>query len=443
MGSGFIKSVLTLSSGVVIGQAINFVAMPLVGRLYDPGEIGDFQTITANSTIIGAIVCLGMMTALIIPKTDVESRRLCKLTTASTLVLSTAACLGLYFLRGIFRLVETETTSYLAAIIILWLFTVFNTINNICYAYVNRLRMYRVMFWNPIIGAAVNMGCSILFGYLGWGASGYTSANILAFVCNIIHLVLRANPFVNDGTSLGDYRRLLKDYRAFPVYQMPANVVANVGNQMPVWTIKSIFGASALGMYSMALKILGLPTTLLATPINRVFFQEASKRYNDGEDIGEFSFRILEANIKLAILPIAVLVILGKQIFSIFLGAQWATAGVYATILGVYQLMLFCNSCLAGDFVIIKRNKWNLFSAVLTIAVQLSVFLVFKYIVHADIYTFLMALSTAMICKIVFVQSWFFRFLKFDMRKYLLFIAKFIAAPLVLTFLVYLFLIPR
>ena len=34
LSSGFLKSVLTLSSGVVVAQGINFLGMPAVGRVY-------------------------------------------------------------------------------------------------------------------------------------------------------------------------------------------------------------------------------------------------------------------------------------------------------------------------------------------------------------------------------------------------------------------------
>ena len=87
--SVFLKSVLTLSSGVVVGQAINFLGMPVVGRIYTPAAMGDYTLITANSAIISAFVCLGMMTSFMLPKENEEARGLSKLVTASTVLLTT------------------------------------------------------------------------------------------------------------------------------------------------------------------------------------------------------------------------------------------------------------------------------------------------------------------------------------------------------------------
>lgn len=443
MSSHFLKSVLTLSSGVVIAQAINFICTPIIGRLYTPAEIGDYTLITSNATVIGAFVCLGMMTALIIPETDKESRSLCKLVSFWTLILTTLVIIVLFFSSPVYKIFELEGITYNIGLITLWTYVIFNTLYNICYAYVNRLKMYKVMFWNPIIGAGINMGVSIALGFTGIGFIGYAVANILSFIFNVIHLVRHANPFVREQISANSYKQLTLKYRRFPLFQMPANLIANVGVQMPVWTIKAIYGAGALGMYSMTMRILALPSTLLATPINRVYFQEASQKYNKGEDIGEFSFKILEANIKIAIIPIMIIVIFGQQLFSLFLGAEWAEAGAYASILGIYQLILFCNSCLSGDFVIINKNSWNLISAIATLIIQAILYIVFLKFIDVSVYTFLMTFSIVMILKNVIAQTFFFKYLNFSLKKYYLFILKFIGIPMIATYGVFQILVYR
>ena len=330
-----------------------------------------------------------------------------------------------------------EGISYGWGLVVLWLYIVFNTIYNICYAYVNRLKMYKVMFWNPVIGAAVNMSVSIVLGILGVGFIGYAAANILSFIFNIIHLIRHANPFVFEKNTISDYNKLLIKYKRFPIFQMPANLIANIGVQMPVWTIKAVYGAGALGMYSMTMRILALPSTLLATPINRVYFQEASKRYNNGEDIGEFSFKIIETNIKIAIIPIMIIVVFGQQIFSVFLGKKWETAGVYASILGIYQLLLFCQSCLSGDFVIIKKNSWNLISSIATLVLQGILYILFLKFIEASVYTFLMVFSITMILKNVVAQTFFFRHLQFPLKRYYFFILKYIGIPMLITYVAF------
>ena len=94
MASFFLKSVLTLSSGVMVAQAINFFGMPVVGRIYDPAAIGDYTLITTNAGVISSVACLGMMTVFMLPEKDEEARGLSRLVTSSTVLITTLAVLG-------------------------------------------------------------------------------------------------------------------------------------------------------------------------------------------------------------------------------------------------------------------------------------------------------------------------------------------------------------
>ena len=427
--SGFLKSVLTLSSGVIVGQAINFLGMPVVGRVYTPTAMGDYTLITANSAIISAFVCLGMMTTFLLPKENEEARGLTKLVTASTVLLTTVVIGVLWACSGVFQIFHTEEVSYGVSLMVLWLYIVTSTISNICYAYVNRQKLYRVMFWNPIITAVINVVVGVVLGLLGWGFLGYTAAHILSYLVNILHLAIHANPFAKVTNP--EYRgiALLKSYRRFPLYQMPANLIANMSSQLPVNMSEALYSATELGLYSMAMRILALPSTLLATPINRVFFQEASERYNRGENIGDFCYKILSTNIKIAVIPISILILFGEPIFAIFLGEQWKEAGFYAAIMGVYQMMLFCASCLSGHFVIIKKSHWNLISAIAGLVLCVSLFFFCKFVATISIVEYLALLSLLMTVKLIAEQSALFVHLKFSLVKYLLLILKWVVLP--------------
>lgn len=435
--SGFLKSVLTLSSGVVVGQSINFLGMPAVGRLYSPAAMGDYTIIITNASVIMSVASLGMMTAFMLPEKDEEARGLTRLVTLSTLVITSLSILGLWVCSGFYRIFHTVETPYALSLFILWLYIVLYTISNICYAYVNRQKFYRVMFWNPIITAGINVGFGILFGFLGWGFLGCTAAHILSFAANILHLIYHANPYERVSDPAFRCLPLLKSYRRFPVYQMPSNLVANVGRQIPVQLMEAAYSSAALGMYSMAKRILSLPVSLLATPINRVYFREASQRYTKGESIGVFSFKILETNIKIAIAPIALLIVFGPQIFSVFLGAKWRQAGACASILGVYELMQFCSSCLSGDFVIIRKNFWNLVDAFFDLAIGLFLLILQEFFVPLSMVGFLALFSLLSSLKIISFQAIFLRYTGFPLRRYLFFILKYILIPFALSIILH------
>lgn len=428
LSSSFLKSVLTLSSGVVVAQGINFLGIPVVGRVYSPAAMGDYTIITSSAGVISSVACLGMMTVFMLPEKDEEARGLTRLVTYSTLLITTLAVLGLWLCAPFYRIFHTEETPYVLSLAVLWTYIVFNMVSNICYAYVNRRKLYRVMFWNPIITAGINVSCGIAFGLLDWGFLGYTAAHILSFLVNILHLLRHANPYERISDPAFRCLPLLKSYRRFPLYQMPANLVGNISQQIPIQMMEALYSSAALGMYSMAQKILSLPAALLAGPVNRVYYQEASQRYNRGEDIGDFTFKILEANIKTAIVPLMLLILFGEDVFSLFLGKQWRDAGTYAAILSLYTLVSFCSSCVSGGFVIIRRNNLSLFFSFFSLI--LNVLLLWVVTVsHAGIYTCLMLTSVFEIARNLLVNGLFLKLVGVPVHRFCMFNLKYVVLP--------------
>ena len=425
--SSFIKSILTLSTGVIVSQAIALFTTPIVSRIYSVEVIGDFSLITSNAAIIGVIVCMGLMSAIMIPKDDDEAKGLCRLISGLIIGMTTLFLCVALVLTPKWQLFSVGI-DYRTACLILWVYVILTNISSICYAYTNRQKMYKVLFWNPTIGTASNAAVSIGLGLLGCGLWGYCCGNLLALLLNIAHMLVHANPFKGEISITFRPLRLLKKYKDFPMVLLPSNLVGAFAQQMPVQLIGRFWGSAVLGSYSMCMNILGLPTKFLAGPVNRVFYREATERYNNGENIGAFSLRILKANIKIAIFPITVLIIFGEPVFSFVLGSDWKEAGTFASVLGVYQLMLFCNSSLSGKFVIINKKKTILVLNIAFVALNFTVFNV------CNLFSFsaLRSITVYAVAGAFFAITDTFIFMKqsrADMKEYALFLLLYLILP--------------
>ena len=435
LNNNFVKNVFTLSTGVIVGQAINFSGMPIIGRLYTPEDIGDYSAITANADVISAIAYLGMMMVFLLPEKDEEARGLVKLVSKSTFLITTLSILLLKCIEHRYQVFSISTVSYDSALIVLWFYVVLFNISNICYAYVNRQSLYKVLFWNPIIAATVNIVLGIIFGMCHMGFKGYVIARLISFVANIIHLLRHANAFEKIDQKKYCTKTLLHDYKRFPLYQMPANLIGSMKTQIETQLIAALFSSASLGMYSMAMKILSLPVSLLAAPINRVYYKEASVKYNKGEDIGQFSFNILKTNIKIAIIPIVIVTIFGEWIFTLFLGYQWKEAGTFAAILGTYQLMNFCAGCLSGGFVLIRKNNINLFIAIYNLVTTIMAYFISFFFI-TDVYIAVFIMSLLGISGILISQGIFLKLTGCSIVEYIKFIFMYILIPVGLSWLV-------
>ena len=426
--SAFIKSVFTLSSGNAVRMAINVAGMPVVGRLYTPAAMGDYELIIAHAGVISSVACLGMMTVFMLPPKDEEARALSRLVTYSCLIITTAAVLALWFCSGVYQMFHTEETPYYLSLAVLWLYILSTTVSNICYAYVNRRRLYNVLFWNPVISALFQMGTAIVFGFLGWGFLGYTLSHILSELAAILHLIHYANPYEAIQSHAFSPLSLLKSYRRFPLYQMPANLVATLAQRLPAQMLGKLYSASALGMYSMAIRVLAIPSNLLSVSVNRVYFREASERFNRGEDVGAFSFRILEANMRIAILPISILIVFGEELFALFLGEQWRQAGTFAALLGMYYLLAFCKNCLSGCYVLIQKNQNYLYISLAYLLCSLILYFLVLFF-RPDVLLCVAFLTLFNALEALLSLGYFFYLAGFSMRKYCAFLLLYIVLP--------------
>lgn len=371
--SSFIKSVLTLSAGVVVSQAIALFTTPIISRIYDPQVIGDFSLVLSNSTIIGTVICMGLIPAIMLPPEEDQAKGVCRLILKLIVGGATVLLLAALALSGVWRMFSVNM-DYREACVLLWALVVLENTSSLCYSYVNRQKMYKVLFWNPSLGTVSNAVFSITLGLVGWGLRGYMLANLLSKALIIVHMLRHANPFRGrvQCTSWG----LLKKYKDFPLVMLPSNLVGTLSSQLPIQMLSWFWGNAVLGSYSMCMTILKLPARFLAAPVNSVFYREASERANRGENIGEFAFSLIKANIKLAVIPFFLLIVLGRPLFSIVLGEKWADAGDFASVMSIQVLLNFCTSCLSGKFVIIGKKKTILMLNIIVMLSNVGVFLI-------------------------------------------------------------------
>lgn len=370
--SDIVKSISTIASGSIIGYGLNTVLLPVLSRIFGPKQMGEYDLIISSASIYLGILCLGMLTAIMLPGEDEEAKFVCKTILTSVVLGSTIGIVVLLLIKNKYQLFHIEQ-NYVLACILLFFYLILYNAQGICYAYANRQKKYKALFWNPIIYSTSNIILSIVFGLLGGKTLGYMLGTVLGTFITVIFLCSHANPF-SGRYSLSMIKRTLIKYRSFPLIQMPSNFISIISSQFPVQFLGRVFGSTMLGGYTMACKVLSMPVSLLATPINNVYYRTAAEKIRNGENVGLFAFKLIKININLAIIPIFILMVWGNPICSLFLGEKWGIAGTYMGILGIYYLIFFCASCLSGTLILADKKAINLLSIVVKVVINIVVF---------------------------------------------------------------------
>ena len=71
--STFITNVLKFVTGSVVAQALGILLVPIITRLYSPGDYGVFQIFLSISGVLAVLSCLSYQLAIMLPEEDEDS----------------------------------------------------------------------------------------------------------------------------------------------------------------------------------------------------------------------------------------------------------------------------------------------------------------------------------------------------------------------------------
>src|SRR5690606_9911553 len=107
----------------------------------------------------------------------------------------------------------------------------------------------------------------------------------------------------------------------------PAVFLETASAQLPVVVITMLFGASAVGMFALAQRVIRLPIIVISASFGEVFRQAASQAYATKGDARPIFIKSLKRLALLSFFPFVMLFIFSPLMFSIVFGPDWRPAG--------------------------------------------------------------------------------------------------------------------
>lgn len=354
-----VKNVGKISFGTLMGQAITMISLPIFTRMYGASIIGGWALFNSVAIIINSFSDFGLTNAIMIEEDENSALKIYKV--VSTVVILVSAISGIVaFLYYSFNDNDMNiSTFFIAFTISILVFTLQQT--QICYTWLNRRKRYDVLMKNPLINNLVVAFFSLVLGLLGFKKYGYYIGLILGQVVTLTHM----RRFLPKGIICLDYNEyimVLKKHKAFIFYQMPSNIILQIKSQLPTLLIKSFFGSAMLGYYSISVRLMNMPITLLANSLGKVFFQKASEISRCKGNVGEFTLKSLQKAMKLAIIPLILMLTIGDLIIVLFFGEDYIVAGNILRIMSFYGLFLFLSMSVNGIAIVINKQKYMMYS---------------------------------------------------------------------------------
>ena len=151
---------------------------------------------------------------------------------------------------------------------------------------------------------------------------------------------------------------LVKTHKNYPLFVLPHTFLDVLKNNLMIIITAHYFGDTVLGLYSMAERVIKVPTSFVSSSISEVFLKEGSDAYKkDKSALRNYVIKLIKINAALIIMPTLIIIFGGTQIFSIILGEQWALAGWYSSIMGLFLFANFLLSPISNIPIIINKQK--------------------------------------------------------------------------------------
>ncbi len=169
---------------------------------------------------------------------------------------------------------------------------------------------------------------------------------------------------------------------------MFASLSNGVSSQLPIFMISKVYGATIVGYFVIAQRLVTLPAALISTSFSQVYFQKLTEAKNNNQ----LCLPILITAIKkLSIIsvPIAFLVfLLGPYLVVLVFGNNWVISGNIIRYLSLTFLITFIVSPLSISLVVSNDNKLLAMWQYAYLFFGILCFVVFCYFLHVSYLVF-------------------------------------------------------
>lgn len=236
----------------------------------------------------------------------------------------------------------------------------FGGLYNIAYQWALKEKAFKLISRTKISqGTGLSIG-KIGVGLINASPFGLITGHIIGKSAGVFSLISRFRKTYSGMYHLVSKKRLnwsFTRFRKFPLFTLPAQLLAAGGQRLPVFIITGIYGLDIVGQFGLSEMIVSIPVVLIGTAVGDVFYSEvAEKGRKNPKEILQLSNRLIRSLTLLGIAPTLVLLFFGPLLFSFVFGENWIMAGEMAQILGVLAFVRLIFTPISRVYILYERH---------------------------------------------------------------------------------------
>lgn len=360
------SDVSAIMSGTLAGQIVVVAASPVLTRLYAPMELGGFAVFLGLAATLGVIASLGYQLAIPLPRNPRMAASVGTLAGFTLLIVSAVVSATALLIRPLLPDSVMAPWFWLLGPCVLAIGGF-----QILFYWTTRGGDFRGAGLARLTQAVVQVVGQIGAGLFHFGPAGLVSAYVVAQFMGINRL-WRGAQWPRGASGIRRLGAAARRYRAFPQFTMWASLANAAGTQLPSVIVGSLYGLAPAGHFSLALRVLALPSTVLGQAFAQVFYPRAAAAAERPEELRRLIDRATGMLFLVALVCFLPVIVLGRELFSAVFGAQWRDAGEFAMWIAVWSAVALVSSPVSTLALVAQRQRSGLVFTLLDTLAKLA-----------------------------------------------------------------------
>lgn len=348
------KSIGLITSSLLAGAIITFIALPFLTRLYSVKDFGQYGVALAIVSVLSTIANLRLDQAQLVAD-DADQKSLIFEGSVFSLIfcILSAGVLSFFF----------DSSMILAICFGVLSNTVLQSLYNYKFAHEAEVFCAGLNIYRSLIVVVAQLSLPLLMSISL--VNSYAVSSVIMLLTVLFYIVLHGLYQV----SWSSY----KNYKDFIFSNTPHALLNSFSHNLPYYVVSHFIGYHAVGFYSIVERTLRVPINLMSQTIRQFFIRKFKHADSPRE--------ALKSSVFLSVISLpffALFFVLPESLYLMIFGQHWVGISLYFQILALGYWAVFCNPP-SSAYLIAKRNSQKLFKLQI-------VELIIKFILFAALY---------------------------------------------------------
>jgi O-antigen/teichoic acid export membrane protein len=356
-----VRGVVVLSTGTAASQVIGLLVLPLLTRLYTPGEYGVLAVFAGILALVTVVASLRYALAIPLPLRDGAAFQVVALAGIVVCVVAILAA-GMQIIASSLMPEELQSmpTALVAGLMLLGVLTA--GWYQVGSSWAIRRKEYGVIARTRVQRGLAGAGMQVLLGVFNSGAIGLIMGLIAGQMTGLYRLtasLYRTYKIQGVRVHWRGLRWAAARYKRFPIYDSWAGLLNTASSQAPAVLFAILFTPQLAGFYVLALRIISAPIGLIGSSIAQSILPRIVEARR-GNELAELIRNTQCCLARVSFIPFAVFMAIAPELFGYIFGSEWDGAGSVAAWTALWVSWQFVYSPLSVLHMGLEAQTTNL-----------------------------------------------------------------------------------